>query len=62
MNSKSLFASKTVWINTLSAVLIPVLSANGISLSADEIGLLFAAGNVALRLISSAPVHLIKKS
>ena len=59
--SKSIFQSKTAIGNVLAAALIPLLTAYGIQLSAEEIGIVFAAANILFRLISSDPVHLWKK-
>ena len=60
MDSKSLFSSKTFWVNTIGGLLIPVLSQMGVSVSADDIAVLFAAANIILRIITAVPVYIKK--
>jgi len=56
---KSIFASKTFWVNSVGGLLIPVLSAYGVQLSAEDVGVVFAAVNIILRLITSVPASIM---
>ncbi len=62
MESKSLFASKTFWVNAVGGLLIPIATANGINLGAEDIAVIFAAVNIILRFVTSMPVHLKKSA
>lgn len=57
MKSKSLFASKTFWLNALgiAAMVVP-----GLPLGSETLGLILAALNVANRVITTGPVHVLK--
>lgn len=59
MESKSIFKSKTLWVNVAIGAAVPILSAYGIQLTPTQIAEAVAAANVALRLITQGPVHVL---
>ena len=56
MRSKHLFASKTFWLNVIG---IASLALPGMPLSSVTIGYILAGLNVATRLITKGPVHVL---
>jgi hypothetical protein len=62
MNSKSIFASKTLWLNLLGPV-FTLLAAHGLSLTPDQqlatVGIVMSAANIVVRLFTSKPVHVV---
>lgn len=62
MESKSIFTSKTFYLN-VALVLAAVLQQYfGVQLAPEELEIFIAAAlNIAMRFVSSAPVTLIKK-
>lgn len=57
MKSKSLFASKTFWLNALG---IGALVVPGLPLAPATIGLILAALNVGNRMLTQGPVHVLQ--
>jgi hypothetical protein len=62
MDSKSIFASKTLWLNLLGPV-FTLLAAHGLALTPDQqlaaIGIVMAGANIVVRLFTSQPVHIV---
>ena len=61
MPSKSIFLSKTLWLNVIGAVVVFVqgLPGTGIAVDPQTIAYVLAALNVANRLITHGPVHVL---
>jgi len=57
MKSKNIFLSKTFWINAVgvASLLVP-----GLPINAETLGLVLAGLNVANRLLTNGPVHVLK--
>lgn len=58
MNSKSLFASKTVWMNVAMPAILAALKAAGYTVSLEEATAVIGAINIILRYVTTQPVHL----
>ena len=62
MNPKSIFASKTLWLNLAAAGVAYLLKHRGVlemwGLDADGVALAIAALNIANRFLTSQPVSL----
>lgn len=59
--SKSLFASKTFWVNVISASLELAQALGGVQLiPAGSLTLITNILNIALRAVTEQPVHLVK--
>lgn len=56
--SKSIFASRTFWLNVAGLVIALGSGAAGVHLDPKLAASVLAAGNIALRLITEDPVHL----
>lgn len=57
MNSKSIFTSKTFWLNLIG---IASLALPGLPIPPETLGYLLAGLNVAMRMITTGPVHVLK--
>lgn len=59
MPSKNLFKSKTFWVNVASIAVAVGSGSFGVSLAPNAATILLAAGNIALRLLTNEPVHVL---
>ena len=57
MKSKTIFASKTFWLNLIG---IASLAVPGLPVNPEVVGYVMAGLNVAMRVITSGPVHVLK--
>jgi hypothetical protein len=65
MDSKSIFASKTLWLNLLGP-LFTLLAAHGLALTPDQqlgcVGIVMSGANIVMRLFTNRPVHVVTPS
>ncbi len=66
VETKSIFSSKTFWLNVLGPVFAWFATSKGINLSPDEqvevITAVMALANIVMRFLSVQPVHLVPPS
>ena len=57
MRSKSLFISKTFWLNLLG---IAAMALPGVPLAPETLAYVMAGLNIAVRVLTNGPAHVIK--